>query len=103
MAVIRFNDGYNAVHNIFTSSHQSGSFTRTQEAFRLFDNKRITNSSDPKAWENTFGKEKMSNATLRRQIAKYGHGYSSGKYSGAESMIANQGSSDDQEDSYGDD
>ena len=103
MAVIRFNDGYNAVHNIFTSLHQSGSFTRTQEAFRQFDNKRITNSSDSKAWEDTFGKEEMSNAILRKQISKYGHGYSSGNYSGAESMIANQGFSDDQEDSYGDD
>ena len=91
MAVIRFNDGYNAVNNIFTSLQQSSSFTRTQEAFRQFDNKRIINSSDPKAWEDTFIKEEMSNAILSEQIVEYGYGYSHRKYSGTESMIANQG------------
>ena len=41
LAIIRYNDEYKAVLNIFSSFSQSGHFTRAQEAFRLHDNKRI--------------------------------------------------------------
>ena len=39
LAIIRYNDGYNSVLNIFKSFHSNNPFIRTKEGCRLLDNK----------------------------------------------------------------
>ena len=99
LAIIRYNDGFKAVENIFRSFSPSNPLIRTKEAFRLMDNKRIKTSKNPIPWKDTYAKEQMNEAKLREQKSKYGEGYSHGNYS--KSLIVDEDVhvSDVQEDS----
>ena len=59
LAIIRFNDGYNSVLNIFKSFQSNNPFIRTKEGCRLLDNKRIQNSKHPTPSTDTYAAEKM--------------------------------------------
>ena len=59
LAIIRYNDGYNGVWNIFQSFCQSEPFIHTKEAFRLLDNIRIMTSKNPIPWKDSFAEEEM--------------------------------------------
>ena len=96
LAIIRYNDGYKAVLNIFSSFSQSGHFTRAQEAFRLHDNKRIMASGSIERKKVTTTDEETSTMQRSNQIAMHGKGYSTGAYSGARPI---ESSSSDQEES----
>ena len=81
MAVIRYNDGYQAVQNIFRSFSQSDPLICTKEAFRLLDNRRIMASKVPSPWQDTFAEEEMDEAKLSRQRAMHGSGVASNTHS----------------------
>ena len=74
LAIIRYNDGFKAVPNIFQSFSPSNPLIRTKEAFRPMDNKRIMTSKNPIPWKDTFAKKEMNKAKLREQKSKYGDG-----------------------------
>ena len=97
LAIIRYNDGYKAVLNIFSSFSQSGHFTRAQEAFRLHDNTRIMAGGSIERKKETTTDEETSTMKRSNQIAMHGKGYSSGMYSGAIPVNV-ESSSSDQED-----
>ena len=100
LAVIRYNDGYQAVQNIFRSFSQSDPFICTKEAFRLLDNRRIMASKVPSPWQDTFAEEEMDEAKLSRQRAMHRQGYLHRQYSGAQPVIMDVTVSDDQEESH---
>ena len=64
LAVIRYNDGYQAVQNIFRRFSQSDPCICTKEAFRLLDNRRIMASKVPSPWQDTFAGEEMDGRSL---------------------------------------
>ena len=84
LAIIRFNDGYSSVFNIFKSFQPTNPFIRTKEGCRLLDNKRIQNSKLPSEWTDTYHAEQVRSQQLKHQIAIRGSGYSSRMYSGAQ-------------------
>ena len=87
LSIIRDNDGYKAVHNIFQSFSLSNPFIRKNEVFRLLDRKRFANRRNLIPWQDTFAGEHTNNAKLREQLSQYEPGYSSGIYSGAKSVV----------------
>ena len=71
LVIIRYNDGYKAVHNIYSSFSQSGHFTRAQEAFRLLDNKRIMASGSIEREKETTIDEETSTVKRINQMAMH--------------------------------
>ena len=103
LAIIRYNDGYKAVQNIFDRFSTSNPFIRTKEAFRQLDNDRIINSKDPTPWRDTYSQEQARMAKQKDQMDKYGTGYSHGMYSRSHSVTMDSDDLFIQEDSQDDD
>ena len=95
LSVIRYNDGYKAVHNIFQRFCAPNHFIRTKEAFRLLDKARSTNRRENE-WQDTFAGEQTRDAKVIEQRLQYGVGYSSGMYSGAKSVVGDLHDSGDE-------
>ena len=67
LAIIRYNDGFNPVLNIFESFSPSDPLIRTREAFRIIENRRIMNSKNPIPWKDTVAEEQMHAEELREK------------------------------------
>ena len=94
LAIIRYNDGYAGVKKVFELLGVTpGEYL--VETFREFDNSRIVQSSQiiPNQ-QKRFAKKQRRSQKVKKQVAKHGEGYSSGKFKAAQ-PDSESGSEDD--------